>query len=102
MCSSDLPGQSFTKARIGTEFGSSPWDTSYAYTPPANPVKAAHYTDVHLTSYSGHRDDLSSWWMHHKLLALPGRSLVAFPDNLANGGANFQTWFAPKSGQHSS
>jgi hypothetical protein len=40
--------------------------------------------------------------MHHKLLALPGRSLVAFPNNLTNSGANFQTWFAPKSAQGSS
>jgi hypothetical protein len=97
-----LPGQSFSKARIGTEFGGSPWDTSYSYTPPAKPVKAAAYTGVHLTSYSGHRDDLSSWWMHHKLLALHGRSLVAFPNDLTNSGGNFQTWFAPKSAQSAS
>jgi len=94
----DLPGQSFTKARIGTNFGSSPWDATYSYTPPAEPVKAAKYTQVRLTSYSGHTDDLSSWWMRHKLLAQPhSRGLVAIPHNLYNGGEDFQTWFVPKS-----
>jgi len=98
----NLPRQSFTKARIGTNFGTSPWDTAYTYAPPAKPVKSAVYTGIRLTSYSGHKDDLSSWWMHHKLLALADRNLVAFPDNLAGGGASFHTWFAPKSAQSSS
>lgn len=98
----ELPGQSFSKARIGTDFGSSPWDGAYAYTPPAKPVKAAAYTGVRLTSYSGHRDDLSSWWMRHKLLAQPtGRGMVAIPHDLT-GGADFQTWFVPKSAHSSS
>jgi hypothetical protein len=97
-----LPGQSFTKARIGTAFGSSPWDASYTYTAPAKPAKAAAYTAV-LTSYSGHRDGLSSWWVHHNLLAQPpGRGRVAAPHDLTNGGYGFQTWFAPKSAQRSS
>jgi hypothetical protein len=66
-------------------------------------VKAASYAQVSLTSYSGHKADLSSvWWVRHKLLAQPpGRGLVATPHDLTNGGANFQTWFAPNSA-HSS
>jgi hypothetical protein len=100
MWSYDLPGQSFAKARIGTTFGSSPWDTAYSYTPPTKPVKAAAYRYVNLASYSGHHDDLSSWWVRHKLLAQPpGRGLVAIPHDLTGGGAGFQTWFAPKNAQ---
>ena len=60
-------------------------------------MQAAAYTFVWLTSYSGHRDDLSSWWFHHNLLAQPpGRGLVATPHDLTDGGHDFQTWFAPK------
>jgi hypothetical protein len=103
MWSYDLPGQSFTKARIGTSFGSSPWDATYTYTPPAEPVKAAAYTQVRLTSYSGHTDGLSSWWMRHKLLAQPySRGLVAIPHNLTSKGHDFRTWFVPKNPQSSS
>ena len=57
--------QPFTQARVGTEFGSSPWDASYPYTPPAKSLKVAAYTSVDLTSYSGHTASLSSWWVHH-------------------------------------
>jgi hypothetical protein len=68
--------------------------------PAASP--AASYT-VSLTSYSGHRDDLSSWWVHHKLLANTGQQSgsdwVAIPHNLTDGGAHFPTWFVPASGQ---
>jgi len=100
----ELYGQSFDKARIGSNFGSSPWDAFYSYTPPANPVKLASYTRVHLTSTSDHGDDLSSsWWMRHKLLAQPpGRGLVAIPHDLTDRGASLQTWFVPKSAQGSS
>jgi hypothetical protein len=95
--------QSFTEARVGTEFGSSPWDGSYSYTPPAQYTKVAAYTGVALTSYSGHTATLWSWWTHHKLLAnteqQSGSDWVAIPTDLTNGGANFQTWFVPQSAQ---
>ena len=66
-------------------------------------MKLAVYTEVSLTSYSGHTDDLSSWWMRHKLLDHPyGRRLIATPHDLTNSGANFQIWFAPKNAQSSS
>ena len=41
-----ITGQSFTQARIGTDFGSSPWDGSYSYRPPAKQVKAAAYSSA--------------------------------------------------------
>ena len=96
-------GQSFTQARAGTEFGSSPWDNSYSYTPPAQPVKAAAYTSVALTSYSGHTATLWSWWTHHKLEAnteqQSSSDWVAVPNDLSNGGASFSTYLVPQSAQ---
>jgi len=98
-----VTGQSFTQARVGTDFGSTPWDGSYSYTPPAQSTKAAAYSNVTLTTYSGHTSTLWSWWVHHKLLAnteqQSGSDWVAVPTDLTSGGANFQTWFVPQSGQ---
>jgi hypothetical protein len=98
-------GVSFTQARIGTEFGSTPWDASYSYTPPAGDVRIATYNTVYLTTYSGHTSTLWSWWVRHKLLANTGQQTssdwVAVPTDLYNGGASFQTWFVPKSAQSS-
>ena len=101
-----VTGQSFTQARVGTEFGSSPWDASYSYTPPAGDVRIATYNKVALTSYSGRTATLWSWWVHHKVLANTGQQTgsdwVAVPSDAYNGGASFQTWFVPKSAQSSS
>lgn len=98
MSSYTITPQSFTQARVGTDFGSSPWDASYAYTPPATSVKAARYQHVKLTSYSGHSATLQSWWVNHKLIAKPsGRAQVAAPGGLSDGGATFQTVLVPKS-----
>jgi hypothetical protein len=100
-----VTGQSFTQARVGTEFGSSPWDASYSYTPPAGDVRIATYNKVALTSYSGHTATLWSWWVHHKVLANTGQQTgsdwVAVPTDAYNGGASFQTWFVPQSPQSS-
>jgi hypothetical protein len=103
IASGTVTGQSFTQARVGTEFGATPWDGSYSYTPPAQYTKVAAYSNVQLTSYSGHTATLWSWWTHHKLLAnteqQSGSDWVAIPADLTNGGANFQTWFVPQSAQ---
>jgi hypothetical protein len=100
-----VTGQSFTQARVGTEFGSSPWDASYSYTPPTDDVRIPTYNKIALTSYSGHTATLWSWWVHHKLLANTGQQTgsdwVAVPTDLYNGGASFQTWFVPQSAQSS-
>lgn len=45
---------------MGTEFGRSPWDGSYSYTPPAQSSKAAVYTLVGLVTYSRHESSLWS------------------------------------------
>jgi hypothetical protein len=99
----DLTPQSFSQARVGTDFGSSPWDASYPHTPPANYMKVAVYNHVDLTSYSGYTATLRSWWVHHKLLANTGQQSgsdwVAVPADLFNSGASFQTWLVPQSAQ---
>jgi hypothetical protein len=96
-------GQSFTQARVGTDFGSTPWDGSYSHTPPAQYTKVAVYSSATLITYSGHQSSLWSWWVHHQLLAnteqQSGSDWVAIPTDLTNGGGNFQTWFVPQSGQ---
>jgi hypothetical protein len=98
-----VPGQSFTQARVGTEFGSTPWDGSYSHTPPAQYTKIAAFSNVKLITYSGHASTLWSWWTHHKLLANTGQQSgsdwVAIPTDLTSGGASFQTWFVPQSAQ---
>lgn len=95
-------GQSFTQARVGTEFGPDPWTPPSSYTPPAEATKIAVYSDV-LLSTARHSGTLWSTWVHHKLLAnteqQSGHDWVAIPHDLTNGGANFQTWFVPQSGQ---
>ncbi len=44
---------SFTQARMGAEFGDTPWSTP-AYNQPASAVKLAAFTGSSLTTYSGH------------------------------------------------
>src|SRR5215471_3441060 len=96
-------GQSFNQARIGTEFGATPW-TVPAFTPPANWAKIAVYNDARLASYGGHVATLESWWVNHALEANTGAQSdtgdwVAIPSNLANDGASFATFFVPPSEQ---
>jgi hypothetical protein len=97
------PGQSFTQARVGTEFGSSPRDGSYSHTPPAQYTKIAAFSNAKLITYRGHKSTLWSWWVHHKLLANTGQQSgsdwVAVPTDLGSGGASFQTRFVPQSAQ---
>jgi hypothetical protein len=96
-------GESFTQARVGTEFGTDPWTAPSLYTPPAQYTKIAVYSKASLITYSNHHSSLWSWWVHHKLLANTGQQSgsdwVAIPTDLTNGGANFQTFFVPVSGQ---
>ena len=97
------PGQSFAQARIGTEFGTSPWDGSYSHTPPARAVKVAAFSNAQLITYSGHTSSFWSWWVHHPLLANTGQQSgsdwVAVPTSLSASGSSFSTYLVPQSGQ---
>jgi hypothetical protein len=96
-------GESFNQARAGTDFGMTPWDASYSYNPPAQYLKVAVFSKVSLTTYSGHTSTMWTWWVHHALLAdteqQSSSDWVSVPSNLYNGGANFQTYLVPQSGQ---
>lgn len=61
--------------------------------------------NVALTTHSGHRTTLWSWWVPHQLVANTGQQSgsdwVAVPAGLSSGGASFQTFFVPQSAQSS-
>jgi hypothetical protein len=91
--------ESFTQARVGTEFGSGPWTAPSSFTHPAAWTRIATYSGVVLATYSGHYSTLASWFVHHKIFmaAITG-SLIdveAAPADLYNGGGSFQDWLAP-------
>jgi len=97
-------GQSFNQARIGTEFGSTPWTAPATFTPPANWAKIGVFNNARLVTYSGHAGTLTSWWVTHVLEAntvaqSATGDWVSVPSNFGNGGASFATFFVPASGQ---
>jgi hypothetical protein len=92
-------GESFTQARIGTEFGPDPWTAPSSYTHPAQWTKIAAYSRVGVQTYNGKTSTLSSWFVHHKIFmsSITG-SLIdeqAAPTDLTDGGASFQDRLAP-------
>ena len=91
--------ESFTQARVGTEFGSDPWTAPSSFTHPAAWTKIAAYSQVQLATYSGHYSTLASWFVHHKIFmaAITGTlvDVQAAPTDLSIGGASFQESLAP-------
>ena len=91
--------ESFTQARVGTEFGSSPWTAPASFTPPAAWTRFATYYGVLLMTYNGKYSGLASWFVHHKIFmaGITGSltDVEAAPSDLSGGGASFQTWLAP-------
>ena len=91
--------ESFTQARVGTEFGSDPWTAPASFNHPAAWTKIATYYGVLLQTYNGRYSGLASWFVHHKIfMAGITGSLIdveAAPTDLYSGGASFQTWLAP-------
>jgi hypothetical protein len=91
--------ESFTQARVGTEFGSDPWTAPASFTHPAAWTKIAVFNHVELDTYNGRIWTLASWFVHHKIfmVGVTG-SLIdveAAPTDLSNSGASFQDWLAP-------
>ena len=64
-------GISWNQARVGAEFGCTPWASCgigpVPYTAPPNAVTLASISGVRLTTFSGHRSGLRSWWTHSKV-----------------------------------
>lgn len=86
---------SFTQARVGAEFGATPWSTP-TYNPPTAAVKLAAFTGTSLTSYSGHTASLLSWWTASRVkMTGPGSVVEAAPSGLNSTGANFSVDLEP-------
>jgi hypothetical protein len=86
---------SFTQARVGAEFGATPWSTP-AYNPPTAAVKLAAFTGTSLTSYSGHTASLLSWWTASQVkMTGPGSVVEAAPSGLDSTGASFSVDLEP-------
>lgn len=63
-------GISWNQARVGAEFGCTPWagcGGPISYNAPPNAVTLASFSGIRLTTYSGHRSGLSTWWTHSKI-----------------------------------
>lgn len=86
-------GRSFGQASIGTTLASPA--TTAANAPSADQLLGS-FGNVALTTYSGSRSSLSSWWTHSKEVATKDGSesgdTIAYPSNLRDGGAGFSTY----------
>jgi hypothetical protein len=84
-------GQSFDFALLGGGWGN--------FTAPAAATKLDAFSDAALTTYTGHRSGLSSWFSHSKLIGTSdGTStgtVQAAPSDLASNGSSFSVSFAP-------
>jgi hypothetical protein len=86
-------GLSFSKASIGTSLADPA--TTAANAPSADQLLGS-FGNVALTTYSGSRSSLSSWWTHSKEVATSGGTesgdTIAYPSNLRGGGTGFSTY----------
>jgi len=69
-------GVNFMQARIGTEFGVTPWSVP-AFTAPAGQQKTARFVNGALTNYRGHRYGLTGYWTNRPLVMTGPGSVVA-------------------------
>jgi hypothetical protein len=87
-------GVSFGQARVTADFGNTPFDSAgYTAAPPAAKPYLT-WSRVGLTSYSGHRAGLVSWWTrsHLDLVDAAGGAVAG---SLFNGGTAFRTVLTP-------
>jgi hypothetical protein len=93
------PGELFFQARAGAEFGDTPWSTAIPYTAPPAETHLVTLPGITLTSYSGHRDNWSSWWTHAKIImtrnGLSTGAVNVRPHNLWKNGNRFGVWLQP-------
>jgi hypothetical protein len=95
-------GISWNQARVGAEFGCTPWagcGGPIRYNAPPNAVTLARFSGIRLTSYSGHRAGLSSWWTHSKIEwtrnGLLTGAVNAKATNLSSSGTVFSVKLQP-------
>jgi len=86
-------GVDFMRARIGTEFGVTPWSVP-TFNAPASQQKTARFFDGALTNYLGHRHGLAGYWTNTPLVMTGAGSMVeAHAGPIASDG--FSTYLAP-------
>jgi hypothetical protein len=97
-------GISWREARVGAEFGCSPFascsgSSPVPYNAPPAPVHLVKFSGIRLTTYSGHRAGFSSWWLHAKVLwtrnGLISGAVNARPHSLFDGGTAFNDYLQP-------
>lgn len=89
-----VPSTQYTQARVGTEFGATPSATA-GYTAPATETHLVTLNDIHLTSYSGHRAGLVSWWERHKVFMVSHGVVEIAPHGVFNLGRSFNVFMEP-------
>ncbi len=89
-----IPTTQYTQARVGTEFGVTPSSTA-GYTAPATETRVVTLNGIHLTSYSGHRAGLVSWWVRHKVLMVSHGVVEIAPHGVFNLGRSFNVFMEP-------
>ena len=86
-------GVNFTQARIGTEFGDTPWSAP-AFTAPASQQKTASIFNGTLTNYRGQRYGLTGYWVNTPLI-MTGAGSVTEAAPGAIGSNAFNTYLVP-------
>jgi hypothetical protein len=87
-------GVSFNQARVTSDFGNTPFDSSGYVSSPSAQKLYLTWSKVGLTSYSGHRASLVSWWERdHVVLVDAVGGAHAGP--LFSSGSAFHTFINP-------
>ncbi len=89
-----IPTTSYTYARLGAEFGATPSSTA-PYTAPAAETHLVALTSIHLTTYSGHRSGLVSWWERQQVLMVNNGVTEVEPHNVFALGRSFNIFMEP-------
>jgi hypothetical protein len=87
-------GLSFGQARVTADFGNTPFDSAGYTAAPSAAKPYLTWSRAGLTSYSGHRAGLVSWWTRHHL-DLVDAAGGATAGSLFNGGTAFRTVLTP-------
>jgi len=96
------PGIVFNQARIGAEFGATPWSTT-PFRAPAVETRLATFgvpaNEAEIVTYSGHASGLISWWAHHRVKmtsdGTSAKAVEARPHGLSNFGRDFSVYLEP-------
>ena len=87
-------GVSFSQARVTADFGNTPFDSAGYTAAPSAAKPYLTWSRAGLTSYSGHRAGLNSWWTrsHLDLVDAAGGAVAG---SLFNHGTAFRTVLTP-------